>query len=337
MHYKYQEELHANEVAILPYYVANLNIEATYATITGQFEEYPNLCFVDTLDNIAALRASNRAAVGDLFGAMSEENIARIKRQNNRRSSSSLAIRHIMPTSSMKTRTTRTANIRKSIYALKIRTSSRARAENQALRHVCAVFPLGLDRVDENGIVAFVSNSSFIHKFSFDGFRKIAASEFNEIWLVDLKEDAHGAGEARRREGGNIFSNQIKVGIAISFLVKKRTREGCKIKYFSVRDYAKADEKLEFVRSNRLDTLRFGDIKPDIRGNWTNFSDNDFGDFIQVADEETKVVNIASRRACEILALLARDLHRIVMNGSMTSTDCSCGKKIAYLILNIIG
>ena len=48
------EELHANEVAILPYYVANLNIEATYAAITGEYEEFPNLCFVDTLDNVAA-------------------------------------------------------------------------------------------------------------------------------------------------------------------------------------------------------------------------------------------------------------------------------------------
>ena len=50
--YKYREELHANEVAILPYYVANLNIEATYAAITGEYAEFPNLCFVDTLDNV---------------------------------------------------------------------------------------------------------------------------------------------------------------------------------------------------------------------------------------------------------------------------------------------
>ncbi len=53
--HKYKEELHANEVAILPYYVANLNIEATYAAVTGQYAEFPNLCFVDTLDNVAGL------------------------------------------------------------------------------------------------------------------------------------------------------------------------------------------------------------------------------------------------------------------------------------------
>ena len=83
LRYKYLEELHANVVAILPYYVANLNIEATYAAISG-YEEYPDLCFVDTLDNTAALRA-RKGHQGDLFGAVSEENVARIKRQNQKK------------------------------------------------------------------------------------------------------------------------------------------------------------------------------------------------------------------------------------------------------------
>jgi N-6 DNA Methylase len=81
--HKYREELHANEVAILPYYVANLNIDATYAALTGEYEEYPNLCFVDTLDNIAGLR--QRGSQGDFLGALSDENVARIKRQNERK------------------------------------------------------------------------------------------------------------------------------------------------------------------------------------------------------------------------------------------------------------
>ena len=81
--HKYRHELHANEVAILPYYVANLNIEATYEAISGQYAEYPNLCFVDTLDNVAALgiRAGHQHA---LFGAASDENVERVKRQNEK-------------------------------------------------------------------------------------------------------------------------------------------------------------------------------------------------------------------------------------------------------------
>jgi predicted helicase len=82
--YKYQNELHANEVAILPYYVANLNIESTYASLTSNYEEFQNLCFVDTLDNIAplGLRAGHQH---ELFGSFTEENVKRVKRQNARK------------------------------------------------------------------------------------------------------------------------------------------------------------------------------------------------------------------------------------------------------------
>src|SRR3546814_15278579 len=65
--HKYLEELHANEVGILPYYVANLNIEATYATITGEYEEFPGLCLVDTLDNTAGLGKKTGDQIADLF------------------------------------------------------------------------------------------------------------------------------------------------------------------------------------------------------------------------------------------------------------------------------
>ncbi|WP_234835245.1 N-6 DNA methylase [Sinorhizobium meliloti] len=82
--HKYKNELHANEVAILPYYVANLNIEATYAAISGQFSEYANLCFVDTLDNVGGLgiRAGHQH---DMFAAFSDENVERVRRQNKRK------------------------------------------------------------------------------------------------------------------------------------------------------------------------------------------------------------------------------------------------------------
>lgn len=241
LRYKYTEELHANEVAILPYYVANLNIEATFAAITHNYEEYPNLCFVDTLDNVAGLRTHAIAKgqhFGDLFGAVSEENVARIKRQNRKRISVVIGnppynANQLSENENNKNR--EYPEIDKRIKETYIAKSS---AQKTKLYDMYArFFRWAADRVDENGIVAFVSNSSFVHKFTFDGFRKTAASEFNEIWIVDLKGDAHGAGDRRQREGGNIFSNQIKVGIAISFFVKKRGATGCRIRYRAA-DYA---------------------------------------------------------------------------------------------------
>ena len=84
LRHKYKEELHANEVAILPYYVANLNIEATYQAITGQFAEYENLCLVDTLDMTGGLEIQQHHQF-EMLGSLTDENIERIKRQNRRK------------------------------------------------------------------------------------------------------------------------------------------------------------------------------------------------------------------------------------------------------------
>jgi predicted helicase len=99
------------------------------------------------------------------------------------------------------------------------------------------------DRIDENGIVAFVSNFSFIDGKTFDGFRDVVANYFNEIWIVVLKGNAWTSGDRRRREGGNVFDDQIRVGIAVYLCVQKRGSKGCHIRYQAVRDYAKSDEK----------------------------------------------------------------------------------------------
>jgi predicted helicase len=82
--HKYIEELHANEVAILPYYVANLNIEATYAAVAGEYVQFPSLCFVDTLDNTQSLHKF-KGSWDHMFGSLSADNVRRIHRQNSRR------------------------------------------------------------------------------------------------------------------------------------------------------------------------------------------------------------------------------------------------------------
>ena len=163
--HKYAEELHCNEVAILPYYVANLNIEATYAAITHQYAEFPNLCFVDTLDNVAGLRAHSIAAgqhFGDLFGAVSEENVARIKRQNRKHISVVIGIPPYNANQLAEDEDNKNREypfIDKRIKETYIAKSS---ARKTKLYDMYArFFRWASDRVDENWIVAFVSNSSF--------------------------------------------------------------------------------------------------------------------------------------------------------------------------------
>ena len=141
--HKYREELHANEVAILPYYVANLNIEATYAAVAGGYEEFKNLCFVDTLDNVAGLgiKAGHQ---GDLFAALSDENVERVKRQNKRKIS--VVIGNPPYNANQQNENDNNKNrAYPHIDGLIKRSFVQAldRAEDQGLRHVCAVLPLG--------------------------------------------------------------------------------------------------------------------------------------------------------------------------------------------------
>lgn len=301
---KYLKELHANEVAILPYYVANLNIEATYAAITGQYVEYPNLCFVDTLDNTAGLR-KHAGHIDDLFGGVTDVNIKRIREQNSRRISVIIGnppynANQLNENENNKNR--EYPEIDKRIKDTYIAAST---AQKTKLYDMYARFlRWATDRVDENGIIAFVSNSSFIDSRTFDGFRRIVSKEFNEIWLLDLKGNARTNGERRRQEAGNVFDDQIRVGIAVYFLVRKKGVKGCRIYYHAIRDYAKSDEKREFLVKNRLGDLAMTEITPDENCNWINLADTDFDTLLPLVSKEEKQGS-AGRGERAILKLFA--------------------------------
>jgi predicted helicase len=308
--YKYREELHANEVAILAYYVANLNIEATYAALTGEYEEYPNLCFVDTLDNVAGLR--QRGKQGELFGAVSEENVTRIKRQNARKISVIIG----NPPYNANQLNENENNKNREYPAIDKRIKETYIAASGAQKTklydpYVRFFRWASDRVDENGIVAFVSNSSFVHKPSLDGMRKTLATEYSDIWVVDLKGDARTAGERRRREGGNIFGNQIRVGITISFLIRKRNSAGCRIHYQQVRDYARADEKTAFL-ATPIWERDFEELRPDNTDSWMGIGQKDYASFPPIADRATKSVKVAAQE---------RAIFRLYSLGISTNRD----------------
>jgi predicted helicase len=148
------------------------------------------------------------------------------------------------------------------------------------------------DRLDRNSIIAFVSNNSFLDARSHDGFRRVVAEEFNHIYAIDLKGDARTSGERRRREGGNIFSDQIRVGVAVYFLVRKEGETDCRIHYNAVEDYARAEEKKAYLRDNGFTDSQLRPIHPDQHHNWLNLAESDWDELIPVASKEAK----ASRR-----------------------------------------
>jgi len=248
-----------------------------------------------------------------LLGALSEENVARIKRQNKRKISVIIGnppynANQLNENENNKNREYPAIDRRiKETYI----SASEARKTKLYDMYV-RFFRWASDRVDENGIVAFVSNSSFIHKLSFDGFRKAVAQEFSEAWVINLKGDARSSGERRRQEGGNIFGDQIKVGIAISFFVKKRGASGFKVRYQAARDYARADEKADFLEFTPIGERRFEELRPDALGHWLDIADNDFATFLPLATKETKAVKVAGQE---------RAVFRLYSLGISTNRD----------------
>lgn len=288
LEHKFLHELHANEVAILPYYVANLNIEATYASIAGHYAEFPNLCFMDTLDN-QAFSQSHQGAQAALDMGFTEENVERIKRQNSKKISVIIGnppynANQLNENDNNKNREYPHIDSRIKQTYIAESTAQKTKLYDMYTRF----FRWASDRLNENGVLAFVSNSSFIDSRSYDGFRKIIAQEFNVIYVLDLKGNARTSGERRQREAGNVFDDKIRVGIAVYFCVKKKSKPGCKIFYQAVDDYASSEDKLAFIAKERINERKFLQIKPDDKNNWLGQTDNDFETLIPLANKETK-------------------------------------------------
>jgi len=284
MRHKYLEELHANEVAILPYYVANLNIEATYAALTGEYLEYPNLCFVDTLDNLGWSRGKgSKGAVGDLFGAVSEENVIRIKRQNERKISVLIGnppynANQLNENENNKNREYSGIDARIKDTYIRASTAQKTKQYDMFVRFV----RWATDRLPERGILAFITNRAFIDKRNFDGYRKMLAREFGEIWVVDLGGDWKEHGVAA---GGNVFD--IGTGVAISLLVKDAGKSASHIRYAFPPATSKED-KLSWLDTNTIASVKFEKIHPDENGYWLDTEPTGFDALLPLVSKAVK-------------------------------------------------
>lgn len=287
LRHKYKEELHANEVAILPYYVANLNIEATYAAVAGQYAEFPNLCFVDTLDNVAGL-GIKAGYQHDLFAGLSDENVERVKRQNKRKIS--VIIGNPPYNANQQNENDNNKNraypriddlIKRSF--VKLSTAQKTKVYDMYARF----FRWSFDRLHDDGVIAFITNRSFIDSRTFDGFRRFVAQEFAEVYVVDLGGDVR-ANPKLSGTKHNVFG--IQTGVAIAFLVKRRGKagQGCRIHYARRPEFDTAEDKLAWLGSNSASRVSFQQVAPDEKGNWVNQTENDWDSLIPVADKKTK-------------------------------------------------
>ena len=298
LEHKYRNEIHANEVAILPYYIANLNIEYSYREKTGEYLEFPNLCFVDTLDNMdwqqtGSTSGSVTRQGGFNLGGLSVDNWIRIQEQNEKPISVIIGnppynANQQNENDNNRNRTYPDIDRRISETYIAASTAQKTKQYDMYKRFL----RWASDRLNDDGIIAFITNRAYLDTRQDDGFRQIAAEEFSDLYVLDLGSDVRRnpkiAGTTH-----NVFG--IQTGVAIGFFVREKSNpNGCDIHYARREDAELAVEKLAFLRETNLQGVDFQSIVPDSRGTWLNQSDSDFTNLMPIANRETKYAKAVS-------------------------------------------
>ncbi len=292
LEYKYLNEIHANELAILPYYIANLNIEYSYKERTGTYRGFPNLCFVDTLDNMdwqqvgATAGAVERQGAFNL-GGLSAENWVRVQEQNEKPIS---VIIGNPPYNDSQTNWNE-FNPNRQYREIDSRIRDTYVAESNAQKtHQYDMYKRFIrwasDRLADDGVIAFITNRAYIDSRQDDGFRQVATQEFTDIYVLDLGSDVRRNPKISGTTH-NVFG--IQTGVAIGFFVRDRTKIGERsIHYARREDTEVARDKLAYLREAKIDAIAFENVSLDKKGNWLNHANTEFESLISLAHRQTR-------------------------------------------------
>ncbi len=283
---KYREELHCNEVMLLPYYIASLNIEHAYYERTGNYEPFPHICFVDTFDTFGLMDAPHQTGE---FTYFTPENTLRVKEQKevpmfvvignppyNARQANENDNNKNKPHAGVD------AHVRDTFAA-----DSNAQSKNKLYDPYIKAFRWAMDKIDDKGIVAFVTNNGFIDGQMFDGMRKHLSEEFDTLYILDL------GGNVRKGQPGDANVFGIQVGVSINILVKSRQNGSsypAQILYNDeTTDMSKA-RTFAFLDANRhVGNVVWRELTPDKRHTWlTEGLHADFDTFIPMGNKIVK-------------------------------------------------
>ena len=285
---KYANELHANEILLLAYYIAAVNIETTYQDLVrGSLDEvaaykpFPGLVLTDTFQ-------SYEHGDEDDLGVFPENN-ERISRQ--RKLPITVIVGNPPYSSGQDNANDDNQNEKYTTLDNAIRTSYAAAATNVNKvtlydSYIRAIKWATL-RVNERGVIAYVTNGGFLDSNTADGMRKTLAAEFSAIHIFNLRGNQRTAGEDSRKEGGKVFGGGSRATVAISLLVKDPGKPGpATIYYTEVADYLTREEKLSrLAAAASVAGLTSREISPNEHGDWLSQRRDDFGEFISLGSK----------------------------------------------------
>lgn len=312
---KYAKEIHANEIVLMAYYIASINIENVYHSIMKDeaYTSFNGICLTDTFQ--LGEEASEENMFSEQFPTNSKRVIAQKKKpitviisnppySVGQKSANDNAQNQSYPTLNKRIECTYAQN-------------SNANSIKALYDSYIKAFRWASDRINpkDGGIVGFVTNGAWIDGNGMDGFRKCLEREFSTIYVFNLRGNQRTSGELSRKEGGKIFGSGSRTPISITILVKhpnKPKEEKAKIYYHDIGDYLTREDKLRIVRNfdsiaNPL--MQWREITPNEHGDWINHRNEMFKLFTPIEPEkkfakgqksffETYSLGIASARDC---------------------------------------
>jgi predicted helicase len=283
--HKYQHELHANEIVLLAYYIAAVNIESAFHARAGEYKPFDGIVLTDTFQMFESDQA-------DTEGNFSQENTSRVQRQKAQ------PIRVVMgnPPYSVGQESGNDNNQNQKYPKLdeRIRVTyaaqSSATLKNSLYASEIKALRWASDRIGREGVVAFVTNGSFIDGNTADGLRKCMTQEFSHLYVFNLRGNQRTAGELSRREGGKVFGSGSRNTVAILVMVKDPAHQGdCELRYHDIGDYLDREEKLAIIAGfGSIEAVPWQMLTPNEAGDWINQRNPEFEGFVALGDKSDK-------------------------------------------------
>ena len=289
---KYAYELHANEIVLLAYYIASINIENAYHATQNEdvaYTPFNGICLTDTFQ-LGEMDDTNW-----LYAPALPQNSERVQAQQK----TPIQIIIGNPPYSVGQKSANDDAQNQSYPRLEKRigvtyaVQSNQTNKNALYDSYIKAFRWASDRLDKQhgGIIAFVSNAGWIDGNAMDGFRKCLEAEFSAIYVFNVRGGVRGKmGESAKKEGMNVFN--IMTGVAITVLVKNPVhKDKAFIQYHDIGDYLSREEKLAIIAEKRSilnPAMSWTHLRPNVHGDWLNQRNDIFGSFIPLGDKDNK-------------------------------------------------
>ena len=289
---KYLNEIHCNEIVLLAYYIADVNIESVYHDIMkpDKYLQYDGICLTDTFQ-------LNEHGDNDIFSQLFPENSDRVLKQ--KKSPVRVIIGNPPYSIGQKSANDNAQNLNYDLLDNHIFNSYRKYSHNNSAQSAIALkdmyvkaFRWSSDRLFKNndgGIIAFISNGAWIDGVSHDGMRKCLQDEFTSVYVLNLRGNQRTSGELSRKEGGKIFGSGSRTPISITILVKNpnNKRDKAEIYYHDIGDYLTREEKLERIKNFRsVNGVDWKTLEPNEKNDWINVRDGVFDSLLPLLPDK---------------------------------------------------